>query len=288
MENSLREVRGSSDAVEEKNRIRRLIRHFFSDRDCFTLVRPVEDERMLQNLAAVHEDMVRQEFTQQIDLLRSRALKKVRPKTIKGRPINGPMLIQLAQSYIEALNEGSVPTIDLAWDNVQIAELQRAYEESISVFNESIKRHFSKLPVSEQEMKTMIQSYKEQAMATFKSGVLSGSDFLNTPKGAEFLQRLENEQSTVISQIQLQNRKFLSKELFDAIQKQVDSEIKPKINAMLNKIGAGSGGEPGSPVSPGAKYEFRDLKRDLEGILERFSENYPAELIHQKLFDVTF
>ena len=52
----------------------------------------------------------------------------------------------------------------------------------------------------------------------------------------------------------------------------------------------GSGGEPGSPSSPNAsdKYEFRDLKRDLEGIQEAFSEDYPAELVYQKLFDVTF
>ena len=35
----------------------------------------------------------------------------------------------------------------------------------------------------------------------------------------------------LVSQLQLKNRKFLSKELFDAIQKQVDAEIKPKINA---------------------------------------------------------
>ena len=93
-------MKGSSDAVEEKNRVRRLIRHFFQDRDCYTLVRPVEDERMLQNLTSVPEDMVREEFTNQIDYLRAKALKKVRPKTIKGKPINGPMLIQLAQSYV--------------------------------------------------------------------------------------------------------------------------------------------------------------------------------------------
>jgi hypothetical protein len=36
-----------SDAVENKNRIRRLIKHFFKDRDCQTLVRPVEDEKKL-------------------------------------------------------------------------------------------------------------------------------------------------------------------------------------------------------------------------------------------------
>ena len=44
-----------------------------------------------------------------------------------------------------------------------------------------------------------------------------------------------------------------------------------------------------SPLSPGSsKYEFRDLKRDLEGIQETYLENYPAELVYQKLFDVTF
>ena len=74
-------------------------------------------------------------------------------------------------------------------------------------------------------------------MSIFKTGVLSGSNILETPKGEEFLKRLQREQGTLISQLQLQNRKFLSKELFDAIQKQVDAEIKPKINAMLQNIG---------------------------------------------------
>ena len=44
-----------------------------------------------------------------------------------------------------------------------------------------------------EDMKKMIQNYKDQAMATFKAGVLSGSDFLNTPKGEEFLHRLDSE-----------------------------------------------------------------------------------------------
>ena len=57
---------------------------------------------------------------------------------------------------------------------------------------------------------------------------------------------------------------------------------------MLQNIGNGSSGEPGSPLSPGGKYEYRDLKRDLEGIHETYSETYPAELVYQKLFDVTF
>ena len=50
LENSLREQKGTSDNIENKNRIRRLLRHFFKDRDCCTMVRPVEDEKELQKL----------------------------------------------------------------------------------------------------------------------------------------------------------------------------------------------------------------------------------------------
>jgi hypothetical protein len=45
LENSLREQKGTSESIERKNKIRRLIQHFFKDRDCQTLVRPIEDER---------------------------------------------------------------------------------------------------------------------------------------------------------------------------------------------------------------------------------------------------
>ena len=44
---SLKDQKGTSDAAEKKNRIRRLVRNFFPDRDCFTLVRPLEDEALL-------------------------------------------------------------------------------------------------------------------------------------------------------------------------------------------------------------------------------------------------
>lgn len=53
--------------------------------------------------------------------------------------------------------------------------------------------------MSEDQMKSLIATFKEEALTTFKTGVLSGSDFLNTPKGEEFFQRLENEQAVLTS-----------------------------------------------------------------------------------------
>lgn len=51
MENALKEQKGCSESVEQKNRIRRLLKHFFRERDCCTLIRPTERERDLQDLA---------------------------------------------------------------------------------------------------------------------------------------------------------------------------------------------------------------------------------------------
>lgn len=50
LENALQPQKGNSDAVEQKNRIRRMIKQFFQERDCFTMVRPVENESDLQVL----------------------------------------------------------------------------------------------------------------------------------------------------------------------------------------------------------------------------------------------
>lgn len=55
LENALKEQKGTSDAVENKNRIRRMIVSFFKDRDCYTMVRPSEDEKDLQRLQGLDD-----------------------------------------------------------------------------------------------------------------------------------------------------------------------------------------------------------------------------------------
>lgn len=47
LEKALEDQKGLSESIENKNRIRKLLKHFFVDRDCFTLVRPCENEKDL-------------------------------------------------------------------------------------------------------------------------------------------------------------------------------------------------------------------------------------------------
>ena len=112
LENSLMPQKGMSDAVEAKNRVRKLLKHFFKDRDCFALIRPSEDERTLQNLQNVDESFLRPEFLKQSGLLRKNIYRKVKAKSLNGRPLTGKMLAGIALSYVNAINKGAVPTIE--------------------------------------------------------------------------------------------------------------------------------------------------------------------------------
>ena len=48
------------------------------------------------------------------------------------------MLVELAHSYVAAINGGQVPTIESAWDCVQASELERAYKESLQMYERGI------------------------------------------------------------------------------------------------------------------------------------------------------
>lgn len=50
LNSALNEQNGYSDTIEEKNRIRRLVRAFFPDRKCCIMVRPAIDEKILRSL----------------------------------------------------------------------------------------------------------------------------------------------------------------------------------------------------------------------------------------------
>lgn len=82
LENALELQRGLSDSVEQKNRIRRMIKHFFKERDCMTMVRPVESEGDLQKLDTLQDSQLRGEFVSQLREARSKIFKRVRPKTV--------------------------------------------------------------------------------------------------------------------------------------------------------------------------------------------------------------
>ncbi|CDW76855.1 guanylate-binding n-terminal domain containing protein [Stylonychia lemnae] len=169
-ENSLQPQKGTSDQVETKNRIRRLVKHFFKDRDCFTLVRPVEEEKQLQSLQSMPDEHLRQEFLQSINQLRTKIFKRVRPKTLNSKFITGEMLLELCYAYTDAINTGTLPNIQNAWSYVCQNECQRAINDSISSYEQQIRKVLerAKAECNEELISKDHRHIKEQAVQNFK------------------------------------------------------------------------------------------------------------------------
>jgi hypothetical protein len=64
LEKALQPQKGFSDGVEQKNRIRRMMKSFFKERDCCAMIRPLTKEEDLQNLEKMQLEELRPEFVE--------------------------------------------------------------------------------------------------------------------------------------------------------------------------------------------------------------------------------
>ena len=141
LENALENINGSSDAIQEKNRVRKLIRTYFPERQCFTMVRPVEKETDLQILQNLPNTELRKEFITQAENFRKTVLDITTPKTFKKKILSGSMLIELMESILESINNGCIPVIENTWNYVVQSECIKNSNELIQKFVNEIKKY---------------------------------------------------------------------------------------------------------------------------------------------------
>ena len=111
LETALEDRPGGSARVCENNRIRQSFKALFPDRQCRTLVRPVHEESELKALSSMGSSELRPQFLSEMEEIRASTLGRVRTKQLYGKAVNASMLTTLAQSYVDAINDGAVPNI---------------------------------------------------------------------------------------------------------------------------------------------------------------------------------
>lgn len=139
LENCLQPVKGISENVENKNKIRRLLKFFFQDRDCVTVVRPAENEEEIQSLNLADSSQFRKEFLEQMMRIKSKIFRRTKPKKFNHRVLNGPMLLELAKSYVSVLNSGKTPNIQGAWHYLMESENDRAAQYTMHEIENFVK-----------------------------------------------------------------------------------------------------------------------------------------------------
>ncbi|MBA0663448.1 hypothetical protein Goklo_003566, partial [Gossypium klotzschianum] len=139
LELALRPVDGSGKDIAAKNEVNS-IRALFPDRECFTLVRPLNNENDLQRLDQISLDKLRPEFRAGLDALTKFVFERTRPKQVGATILTGPVLIGITESYLDALNKGAVPTISSSWQSVEEAECRRAYDSASEIYMSTFDR----------------------------------------------------------------------------------------------------------------------------------------------------
>ena len=163
LENALMEQKGSSESIEEKNLVRKMIKTYFNERDCFPMVRPVENENDLQNLMNLPESKIRPEFIKQSNMLKNKIYMKIKPKTFNNKILSGQMLIDLLESVVNAINEGAIPVIENSWNYITNSECIKSIKENTENFRKAILL-YQKENLTKNDFFNELQRYAQNLM----------------------------------------------------------------------------------------------------------------------------
>lgn len=158
----------------ERNRIRAMMKDFFRARDCVTLVRPVHDEALLQQVDQLAISELRPEFQTQLAELKQLVFgPTLQPKMLHNKPLNGSMFAGLLRAYVDAINSGGVPVITSAWDGVTASECRKAMHGAFESFETQI--HEINLPVDTDDLEALVKDAEEHAVKTYRKHAIGDS-----------------------------------------------------------------------------------------------------------------
>eukprot|EP01130_Rhizamoeba_saxonica_P018904 TRINITY_DN9636_c0_g1_i1.p1 TRINITY_DN9636_c0_g1~~TRINITY_DN9636_c0_g1_i1.p1 ORF type:complete len:1193 (-),score=324.17 TRINITY_DN9636_c0_g1_i1:46-3576(-) len=157
-----------SNKFNNRDGIGSTIKDFFPNRRCACLVRPVNDENSLRNIDNVPYEELRDEFKFGMEEVKRLVYSSVQPKKILGKSINGEGLSLLLESYINSINDGSVPVIRDAWTNVAETENRRMLEASLVMLDKDLDELLQDL-VSVNTWESNVQDIKDKAKSYLDS-----------------------------------------------------------------------------------------------------------------------
>ncbi|CAG9318600.1 unnamed protein product [Blepharisma stoltei] len=302
LENSLQLQKGVSDAIEAKNRVRKLLKHFFRDRDCFTLVRPSEDERVLQELDKVPDSALRPEFVREKQNLKKLIYRRVKVKSFNSKDLTGELLAGLAQSYVDAINRGAVPTIEGAWQAVCNSECQKQVENAIQEYEDMFKEEIlteeiknpSQLKALHKQCKTRaMKMLKEKAIgddtsafeAALKKKLLEKFNYYNSQNERKLADKCENicNDLTIEMQDKLKRNEYTDFQVFKRDFEKKLSEIKKSgpqgvaAELKMKEISAHLLTEAAEYINRNAMIEHENANRKISSQLEFFKTAFDAK-----------
>ena len=248
LERALQPVPGFTEQIEAKNRIRRMLTHFFPERDCFTMVRPVTDESLLQKLSSTPTEQLRPEFVTQMGKLRGTIMNSAKTKKMNGTALDGLALINLAYAYTQSINTGSVPSIQNAWNYICESKCQHALTAALKHYENAAKDMLVELPMGVDELDMAHRKLDAEAWKLFeKDAIGDGLD--------QYKSQLEG--------------KIL--EMYKGLQKENSARGRERAKEILEKLYT----EVDGKVAEDAHETFEDYEADRKRVRAQYMDDVP-------------
>ena len=222
LEFSLELQNGTSEFIVNKNQIRKMVKEYFPNRDCVTLVRPLLEEGNLQKLERTPASKLRKEFIEQVNYLRKTVLNSINPKKLNGQELNGEMFIDLVKSYVKMINEGAVPVIQTAWTYMRQNQASIAKKNAVENYKKKTNELVNKFPMKEEFLKNSLKKIKKEIILNFNEEIIGEPEEKDLKELKSELKKIKTEIiNKNINSTKTQTNRFLNENY-----KNIDEKIK--------------------------------------------------------------
>ncbi|XP_036435543.1 guanylate-binding protein 1-like [Colossoma macropomum] len=206
LENALMLKQGDAATpnVVNYNKTRRSLRDFFAVRKCFVFERPGNTKKMKQ-IEELTDDDLDESFVEQSKAFCKYIYTNSRSKTMRGgRGVTGRMLATLAQTYVEAISSGQVPSLDNAVESLAQIHNSRAITEAVEFYHCEMTKKVQFPTETQQELSDIHAGVEKEAISIFIKGSFNDQ---NQEYQNELVKRLSKEYEELVKQNMEESRK---------------------------------------------------------------------------------
>ena len=136
MEASLQTINGTTESIEENNRIKALIKNYFPERDCFVMMENsnASSDEKNDNVNKIKTKKIFQKNDEEIKKLKNKIIKKMKPKMFYNNYLTGDMLIELIESLLNSINSGGLPILYNSWKYIMKSQCSKVLKNLVAKF----------------------------------------------------------------------------------------------------------------------------------------------------------
>ncbi|XP_062961861.1 guanylate-binding protein 4-like [Cynocephalus volans] len=231
LENALKLIPGKNPKIQSSNMPRECIRHFFPKRKCFVFDRPTSDKKLLAHVEQLSEDQLDCNFQSQSKNFCSYIFTHAKTKNLReGIIVTGNRLRTLVVTYVDAINNGSVPCLENAVTTLAQCENTVAVQKAADHYSEQMAQRVRFPTDTLQELLDVHAACEREALAVFME--LSFKD-----ENREFQKKLMDTIEKKKKDFSLQNE--------EASVKYCQAELKQLSETLMERISRGTFSVPG-------------------------------------------